>query len=1054
MGDKIIPTLDWLCNPEVFAVNRLKAHSDHKYTVNGRKLKQSLNGQWKFTYSDCPYTREKDFYKTEYDISALEDITVPGHIQRQGYGIPQYVNIMYPWDGVCEVKAPKVPMDVNAVGGYVKDVVIDEKLKGKRIYISFQGVETAFYLYVNDEFVGYSEDSFTPSEFEITDYVVEGKNRIGVEVYQRSSASWLEDQDFWRFSGIFREVYLYATPDLHIGDIFVHTELDENYTDATLSMDAEIMTPYSKVLDEEVLYEEQKEKVCQEVAEMISNVCADFKLVDGNDTVIMEKKNLSLCELFDTSYEIKQPKLWSAEEPNLYEIIISLYDHEGKEIETVFQTVGFRKFEIKDKLMLLNGKRIEFFGVDRHEFNCYTGRCITMEDMLWDIKFLKQHNINAVRNSHYPNDIRWYRLCDKYGIYLIDETNLETHGTWAVSDNREESAIPGDKPEWCNAVLDRTNSMIQRDKNHPSILMWSCGNESFGGVNIKLMSQLMKKLDPARPVHYEGLFNDRRFPETSDIESRMYCKVWDIEEYLNSNPDKPFINCEYAHSMGNSTGNIYDYVKLLDKYEMYQGGFVWDYIDQLLVDTDEYGEEYLAYGGDFGDRPNDGSFCANGIVTAKREATPKAQEVKNVYAQVTLRPDKGGVWVKNRRLFKDTSDLELKVEMLKDGEVCFVTTIDAVVAPGEEKYFEVAIAMPAIAGEFIIQAYMMLKEDTFYADKGHEVSFGIAEPFKVSDSDILLLKDTSEYEGFEVVEGDYNIGVYGDDFGYLFSKWNGGLISLKCGGKEFLKGIPKPTYYRASVDNEKGSNYMYDSGIWQHIEKWQRCNMTSYCKTDRDVVINYEYELPLSEDGTIVVNNKAVKYDDNGTKGNGAKPSKVKVVYTINISGRINVKAVYDGIKGAPELPVFGMQLPLKPEFDHFKFYGMGPHENYIDRNVGAKYGIFESTVEDNLTKYHVPCGCGNRTNTRWLKVDNGYESLTFRMVSEAFQFTVLNYTEAQLEEALHIHELPAPYYTFVKLYAKANGVAGDDSWGALAYDEYRTDATKPIILEFDIISE
>lgn len=1052
MAEKIVPTLDWLCNPEVFAVNRLKAHSDHKYTVGGSELKQSLNGQWKFTYSDCPYTREKDFYKTEYNIDKLAEITVPGHIQMQGYGIPQYVNIMYPWDGVCDVQAPNVPMDVNPVGGYVKDVIIDDKLKGNRIYISFQGVETAFYLYVNDEFVGYSEDSFTPSEFEITEYVVEGKNRIGVEVYQRSSASWLEDQDFWRFSGIFRDVYLYATPNLHIGDIFVHTDLDENYADAVLSMDAEVMTPYSRVLDEEVFDEEGKEKICQEVAELVGSACTDFMLIDAKGTVVLEDKQVSLCELFDKKYDVKEPKLWSAEEPNLYEIIIVIYDKDGKEIETISQTIGFRKFEMKDKLMILNGKRIEFFGVDRHEFSCYSGRCLTMEDMLWDIKFLKQHNINAVRNSHYPNDSRWYKLCDQYGIYLIDEANLETHGTWAINGGGPETAIPGDKPEWCNAVLDRANSMVQRDKNHPSVLIWSCGNESFGGVNIKLMSQLMKKIDPSRLVHYEGLFNDRRFPETSDMESRMYCKVWDIEEYLDNNPDKPFINCEYEHSMGNSTGNIYDYVKLLDKYEMYQGGFIWDYIDQLIMAEDEYGDEYLAYGGDFGDRPNDGSFCANGIVFATRETTPKAQEVKNVYAQVTLRPDKGGVWVKNRRLFKDTSDLELKVEMLKDGEVCFVTSLDAVVAPGEEKYFDVAIAMPAIAGEFIIQAYMVLKEDTIYADKGHVVSFGIAEPFTVSDSDILIMRKTEEYDRFEVVEGNDNLGVYGDDFGYLFSKWGGGLISLKYDGKEYLKGIPKPTYYRASIDNEKGSGYMYDSGIWQHIEKWQKCNMVSYQKSERKVVINYEYELPISENGTMVVNAKSAKYDDGGTKGNGAKPSIVKVIYTIDISGKINVKVIYDGIKGAPELPVFGMQFPLQLEFDRFKFYGMGPEENYVDRNMGSKYGIFESTVEDNFTKYHVPGGCGNRTNTRWLSVGNGEEAITFRMGSEAFQFTVLNYTEAQLEEASHIHELPAPYYTYVKIYARANGVAGDDSWGALAYDEYRTDATKPIVFDFDIV--
>lgn len=1052
MEENKIPTLDWLSNPEVFAVNRLKAHSDHKFTVGGIELKQSLNGRWRFTYSDSPLTRIKNFYKTDYDISKLGEINVPGHIQLQGHGQVQYVNVMYPWDGVCDIKPPEVSKEQNPVGGYVKDIVIDERLKNKRIYISFQGVETAFYLYVNDKFVGYSEDSFTPAEFEITDFVVEGTNRIGVEVFQRSTGSWLEDQDFWRFSGIFREVYLYATPKLHIGDLFVHTELCENYKDAVLKLDAEVMTPYSKVLAEGDMDEAQKEKVCDEIGDLIGGAFANLTLSDKNDNSVIIEKNVPLCQLFDKEFMIKEPMLWSAEEPNLYELIIEMIDENGHEIETITQDVGFRKFEIKDKIMLLNGKRIEFFGVNRHEFNCYNGRTLSIEDMLWDIKFMKQHNINAVRTSHYPNDSRWYKLCDKYGIYLIDETNLETHGTWARPDGSIETAVPGDKPEWCNIVLDRANSMVQRDKNHPSVLIWSCGNESYGGVNLHLMTQLMKKIDSSRPVHYEGIWFDNRFPETSDMESRMYCKVWDIEEYLQNNPQKPYISCEYEHSMGNSTGCIEEYVKLLDKYPMYQGGFIWDYIDQSIMTKDIYGDDYLAYGGDFGDRPNDDDFCVNGLIFGDRQNTPKMQEVKNVYAQVRVFPDKGGVLVKNRRLFKDTSDLELKIEMLREGEVCFVTTMDAVVEPLGEKYFKVPVPMPTVCGEFIIQAYMVLKDDTFYAQKGHIVSVGTAEPMNINDSDVYIMRKPEKYGKFQIVDGAQNIGVYGDGFGFLFSRKNGGIISIKYDGREFLKRVPMPCYYRAATDNDRGNGYMFDSGIWQYIEKWQRKQSVTVEKKEDCAVITYTYELPLVADGKIVVQKKSMKNDENGTMGNGRIPSTVRVIYTADISGKINVKMIYDGIAGAPEMPVFGMQFPMMPELDSFTYYGLGPEENYTDRRSGARYGIFESTAEDNLTKYIIPGGCGNRTEVRWVTVGDEEGKIKFRMKGKPFQFTVLNYTESQLEEAHHVNELPAPYYTYVKILGAATGVGGDDSWGSQVYDKYRIDAAKPIEFEFDIV--
>ena len=1015
------PSLEWLSNPEVFGVNRIKAHSDHYYTVDGDDYKQYINGSWKFTYSEDPEQRVADFYKTDFDIDKLGDIMVPGHIQLQGYGQIQYVNCMYPWDGIEDILPPDVPKNSNPVGGYVKDIEIAEELMDKRLFISFQGVETAFYLYINDQFVGYSEDSFTPSEFEITSFVHEGKNRIGVEVYQRSTGAWLEDQDFWRFSGIFRDVYIYAVPDVHVRDLFVHTNVDDDYKNATITLDVDLMVSGGCVHCKSECGDGQ----CSVAAKADSKAKVDKCTVDiiltGSDgREVICRTGMTPEEAFNGEYLVENARLWSAETPYLYTLQIIL-NSDGNEVETVTQKVGIRRFEMKNKVMLINGKRIEINGVNRHEFNSVRGRYVTEEDMLWDIKFCKKHNINAVRTCHYPNNSRWYELCDEYGIYLIDEANLETHGTWMW--DVPPKPIPKDLPEWCNIVLDRANSMVQRDKNHPSVIIWSCGNESNGGINIFMMSELMRKLDSSRLVHYEGVFHDRRYNGTSDMESRMYAKPHEIEEYLSNNPKKPYVSCEYSHAMGNSCGNINKYQALMDKYDMYQGGFIWDYIDQFVMRKNQYGEYVASYGGDFGDRPNDGNFSGDGIVFCNRTATPKMQEIKYVYQQIQLFPDFGGVRIKNRRLFKDTSDVLLKVRMLKNGETCFGTTLQVDVPAGTEKYYDINMPMPAIDGEYVVQAYMILKEDTPYAEAGYEIACGRSEVKSYTSKAI----ETSR-EDIKIVDAHSNVGVHGQGFSALFSKVEGSLISLKYDGVEYIERKPMPCYYRASTDNDRGCGLMFASGIWQHIGKWQRMKNMNVEKQNNHAIITYEYQLPGLEGEPIVT-----------------------VKYTVWSDGTVGVKAEYPGVQGAPDLPLFGMEFTLKQSQNVFKYYGLGPDENYIDRCDGAMFGIYDGDAKSNLTPYVYPTACGNRTQVRWLEVGNDEGSIRFETEGNPFQFTVLPYNEIQIEEARHMEELPKPYYTFVKIMANQMGVGGDDSWGAPVHEEYRMPGHKPYITEFRI---
>ncbi|WP_294725948.1 glycoside hydrolase family 2 TIM barrel-domain containing protein [uncultured Fusobacterium sp.] len=983
-----VPKNEWLENPEIFRVNRIDAHSDHMYfetlqeaeELDEIKLKQSLNGMWKFSYAENQDKREKDFYKEDFDCSKFSEIEVPGHIQIQGFDQMQYINVMYPWDGRENLRPPYISKEYNPVGSYVKYFELDEKLKNKKVFLSFQGVETAFYVWVNGKFVGYSEDSFTPSEFEVTEFLKDGQNKVAVEVYKRSSASWLEDQDFWRFSGIFREVFLYAVPEIHVKDIFVKTDLDKKYENAKIEAHIKLL-------------ENKKGTI-------------SVKVVNPQNTELFKTKEYELKENFTIDFEIENAELWSAEKPNLYTLYFILKDENGNIKEVVPLKTGIRKFELKDGLMKLNGKRIIFKGVDRHEFNCERGRAVTKEDMLWDIKFMKQYNINAVRTSHYPNDSLWYKLCDEYGIYLIDEANLESHGSWMKMGLCEPSwNIPGSIPEWKGAVLDRAESMFERDKNHPSILMWSCGNESYAGENILSMTKYFHEKDKTRIVHYEGSNWNREYENCSDIETRMYAKARDIEEYLRTNPEKPYISCEYMHAMGNSCGGFMKYTELEDRYEKYQGGFIWDYIDQA-VKVKRDGKEVLYYGGDFMERPTDYNFCGNGIVFADRTVTPKAQEIKYLYQNVEIKLTERGCLIRNKSLFDNLSNYKFIYSIKEEENMLQLGQFEIVCEPGEIK--EVEIPWEKSERTYTKNISMVLKKDELWASAGFEIAYG-QETIERKEK---IEKDENE---IKIIEGDGNIGIYTGKTKALFSR-DRGLVSLILDEKELIAERPQPVFWRASTDNDRGYLHPYECAMWLGASVFQKLHHAEL-KIDENkkwVEVSYVHELPV------------------------VPKTEVNVIYKVENTGEIKVTLKYNGKDGLPELPLFGVRFKFNKEYDKFKYFGRGAEENYIDRNMGARLDVYEKNVKDNLTPYLTPQECGGRTDVRWAEIKSSEnEGIKFKRDRENFELSVLPYSLLELEQAGHQFELPEQNYTYATIIMKQMGVGGDDSWGAPVLEEF-----------------
>lgn len=981
-------------DPTWFRENRVNAHSDHRYYGSMEEMEQkqdnfrySLNGLWKFHYANNYRSTVPGFESMDYCCRSWDDIHVPAHIQMEGYDCPQYANVQYPWEGWEELEPGEIPTRFNPVASYVKYFEVPENMNGKRVFISFQGVESGIAVWLNGSYVGYSEDTFTPSEFELTPYLREGENKLAAQVFKFTSSSWCEDQDFFRFSGIYRDVYLYAIPEVHVEDMRIRTLLDDTFTKADLEI------------------------VLKSTAE------GKAKITLSKDDQVWMTEECALGGETELVMKVENPDLWSAEEPVLYDLLFQITDKEGNVTEVIPYRVGFRRFEMKDNIMMLNGKRVVFKGVNRHEFSSVSGRHVSREELIKDIVTMKRNNINAVRTCHYPDGSDIYDLCDEYGLYMIAENNLESHGSWDSQAEKKapdlNKVVPCDNPEWLDMMLDRVNSMYQRDKNHPAILIWSCGNESFGGKDIYEMSEFYRREDPTRLVHYEGVFWDRRYNGSSDMESQMYPSVESIKAFLEKDRSKPFICCEYTHAMGNSCGAMHKYTDLTDTEPLYQGGFIWDYIDQSIYKKDRYGKEFLAYGGDFDDRPCDYNFSGNGIAYGgDREPSPKMQEVKFNYQNITAVVEKDKVRVINKNLFVNTDSFDCVVSVEKNGHLITESCLETHTAPLSEDVYELPVRVQTLPGEYAVTVSFRLKEDTLWAKRGHEVAFGQGV-YQAEEPAV------SHKGKMEIVKSVHNIGIHGDGFRVLFSYLNGGLVSYVYGGVEMIKAIPKPNFWRAPTDNDSGNLMPMRYGQWK---------LASLYLNHKDPQGGYRIpKLEVLEDCAVVTYTYFMP---------SVPSAECSLTYKVYGDGTIETTLSYDAVKELGEMPEFGVMFKFDADYDHVTWYGMGPEETYVDRCRGAKLGIYKNKVADNMSEYLIPQECGNKVGVRWASVtDRKGRGMLFK--GDGMEFSALPYTPHEIENAMHPFELPEVHYTVVRVAAKQMGVAGDDSWGSRTHPEY-----------------
>lgn len=1085
-----------IADPTYFADGRLPAHSDHVAYASWKEedagktsFRYSLDGVWKFSWARRPADAVNGFEKTDFDCRPWTDIRVPAHVEMEGYGVPSYNNIIFPWDGSEDIKPGEVPADYNPTSSYVKYFSLPENMKGRRVFLSFQGVESGFALWLNGQFVGYSENTFDPAEFELTPYLKDGQNKLAVRVFHFTSSSWAEDQDFFRFSGIYRSVYLYTIPDVHVADLHIRTDLDDTFTNAVLGVTLQL---------------------------------ADGEIPDGAEAILSLERDgetflTNTVALTEAVTEVKEavehPALWSAEEPNLYDLKIEVYQNtDGVRVlqEVIRQRVGFRRFEM-DKarhMMLLNGKRIVFCGADRHDFSSKTGRAISKEEVLQDIVTMKRNNINAIRTSHYPDISVLYELCDEFGLYLIAENNLESHGTWDASTKLglgtgkdvDSYKVPGDRPEFRAMMMDRVNSCYQRDKNHPAILIWSIGNESSGGLVPYEMSELFRKLDDTRLVHYESIFHDRRYNDTSDMESQMYTPAADVRKFLSEHRDKPFILCEYTHAMGNSCGAMFKYTDLAWEDPLYQGGFIWDYIDQSIAKKDRYGKTYQAYGGDFGDRPCDYDFSGNGIAFGgDREPSPKMQSVKYNYqtilASVTAEGAeervKDGIvtapagtkltaHITNHNLFVNTDTFTAWELIEKEGtlvaEAPLAVSIDAL----SEADVDLPLALPEEPGEYTVTVSFTLPQDTLWAEAGYEVAFGQASftveekgaPAKdpvtramdyagryADDTQLnFAANDALHAAGYDaantekaplrVAQGYGYLGVHGRDFDILFSHDKGVIASYRYAGKEMLDAFPKPNFWRAPTQNDVAN------AMPARYAMWKNASMYQYYFGQAGLAAGHYYpEMNIAEDHVDVTYPILLGGLENRT---------IAVRYRVTGDGVVRVKLSMD-CTGLPEMPEFGMLFRMDADYDHIEWYGLGPDETYADRVQGSKLGIYEQDVKDAVAKYLVPQESGNKLGVRWAKVTDargrgmifygGAAGDTVPGMKGAarggMSFSAQPHSPHEIELADHPYDLPEVHHTYVRCALAQMGIAGDDTWGARTHEEFLLPKGRKMEFEF-----
>ena len=963
---------------------------------------QSLNGMWKFNLAQNPSERPYWFFKDDFDTRAWKEIKVPANWEMEGYDYPIYVNVQYPHKRT----PPKIQEHYNPVGSYKRTFTIPENWKGKEVVLHIGAASSMVNVWVNEQFVGYSEDSKTPAEFNITQFMKKGENSLAIEIFRWCDGSYLEDQDFWRMSGITRDIYLLARAEQQVQNFRVISGLDSTYTNGVFSLNIDVLN----------------------LGETAANTVVEAVLNDGGSAVQTFSKPLTAGKT-NVVFEANIPKVkqWSAEIANLYELIITVKNGENI-VEVIRQDVGFRTSEIKNGNLLINGKYVYLKGTNMHEHDQSTGKVVSKELMLTDIMLMKANNINAMRCSHYPQPELWYELCNKYGLYLIDEANVESHGMGYGSESLAKNE------DWKEAHLYRTRNMWERDKNQPSIIIWSLGNEAGNGVNFHATYDYLKSVDKTRPVQYEGA----RLDYNTDIFCPMYARMGQMEEYAKTNPERPLIQCEYAHAMGNSVGNLQDYWTLIEKYPALQGAFVWDWVDQGILTADSIGEKFWAYGGDFGPDtvPSDGNFCCNGLVSPDRSVKPHLLELKKVYQYVGFNPfdlKKGTIEIKNKYVFLNLSAFDFSWEVVGDGQVVKNGAFsDINVEPGQtlvvtfDNKFE-----PAAGVEYFLNVKAKLKNNWSLLEAGTELA---AEQFALPVFVAVPSVNKAEFAAVTVQDSENSGTISGEGFAIVFDKKAGVMTSFKKGDAELLKSGPVPNFWRAPTDNDFGNGLDRRSRVWRtagETRKVANVAVAQKGKNSAEVVFKFD----LVNDSSLVI-------------------ASYQSVYTVFGSGDVLVDNSFKMTKNdLPEIVRMGMNLEMPRKYDQFSWLGRGPQESYQDRKTGAFVGLYKQTVAEQYWKYVRPQENGNKTDVRWTAVTdtegNGLLFVGLPLLEVSAHHNILTDFESagrtdgrqrrgEPVVRRHTNDVKPRDLTSVNIDYKQMGVGGDDSWGARTHDQYR----------------
>lgn len=965
-----------------------------------------LDGTWQFRWSPDPASRPVEFFKTDYDATGWDSIIVPGNWQCQGHGTPLYSNIEYPFKKDPPRVMGQPPERYtnydqrNPVGSYRRTFRLPDDWQGRRVYLQFEGVDSAFYLWINGKQVGYSEDSRTTATFDVTAFVEQGENLAAVEVYRYSDGSYLEDQDFWRLSGIYRSVFLWSTADTALRDYSIQTDLDDDYHHATLSVDAEISN----------------------AGEVPRSRRVRGQLFDPDDLLVltMESEAVDVPAKAASTVQLRQqvsaPAKWSAEHPRLYRLVLTLLDERGEIVETSGADVGFREVEIKDGLLHVNGRTVYLKGANRHEHDADAGHAISIESMVRDIRLMKQFNLNAVRTSHYPDDARWYALCNRLGLYVIDEANIESHGMGYGPESLAKD------PSWGPAHLARTQAMVERDKNEPSVIIWSLGNEAGNGVNLMDCYDWIKGRDPTRPVQYERAEFDAR---NTDIRCPMYARIPQLEKYARNNPDRPLILCEYAHAMGNSVGNLQDYWTVIEKYPHLQGGFIWDWVDQGLRKQTADGETFFAYGGDFGDQPNSNDFCINGLVSPDRRPNPHLWEVKKVYQWIRVTaddPTRGNIVVANNYHFRNLSEFDASWVLRRDGLDVAAGTLGRLDVPAQtRRIVRVPVFRNLPPGEHLLTVSFRIPDDVNWAGEGHVVAW-----------DQLAIPPDEQLQGASPETAPGAITAQDEQFlirwrhaSATVDRATGAVTSFVRRGRENLAEPLEPNFWKHPNNNQWGNNYPQRLGVWKDAAETRRLTSIEKVAGSQPPAIRCEFQLPAV--GAIY-----------------------RLTYSAEPGGKLRVHAAYQpGEEPVAKIPRFGMRFAVPRRLSHVAWYGRGPHETYWDRKTGGLVSRHQANVAELNYPYIHPQDVGNRTDVRWFQLLAAAGDGLQVEGAPLINFSVWPFTLDDLQRAKHAHELPQRSFHTVHVDWQLHGVGGDDSWGARTHDQYTLAGDKPHSLEF-----